>query len=198
MLGIDELWDELSPTINAALGAETIVLQRGSRLYAGNNEAPATLELAAAAAAGATSIVLRASGGRLLSGSLLAGQRYTIAGATYTGGATTHIAAGGAGTVATSISPALTAAAAEGAVVTLAGGPRYTWTNALVLDVARRHAGGDPGAEVEMVVDLPTLSAPTTPEQGDRLERPKTGFAGRVDRVPPAIAGSWRVEVGPA
>lgn len=186
-------FDRHSGALNRALGAEEVRLTRPSQLFSSRNEAPNAFELSAAALAGATSISLRENEGLPLSGKLLAGSKLTLAGAVYTVGA--EVTAAGV-SITVTITPPLAANAAEGATVAFTSGPSWTWTNALVLSTARRDHGGDPSAELYLSVDLPVLNSPATPLEGDSLLRVKDGSEGRVSRVHPENAGSWRVEVG--
>lgn len=199
MLDPGAYFEQASPLINRLLSPETVTLTRAGRLYSNRNESISTALVKTLASAGATSVILEADDGLLLTGTLLAGTTLAIAGhaASYTVAADAEPAAGGA-SITVTLTGALSASASVGAAVTLSDGPSYTWTNALVVSTDRRDRGGDPGAELYLLVDLPVLGAPATPAEGDSLLRAYDGSTGRVTRVQPAIAGSWRVQVGVA
>ena len=190
-------FEAASASINRALGAETVTLSRTGKLFTDRNEAPSSLLVKTTAISGASSIVLKAADGLLLSGTLLKDTRLAIAGhaSPYLAATDAQAAEDGA-SITVTLASALSSGATAGVAVTLSAGPVYTWTNALVISTERRDRGGDIGADLYMVVDLPVRGAPTTPEEGDGLTRAYDGSVGRVGRVPPALAGSWRVEVG--
>lgn len=199
MISPSAYFEIASPAVNLILGAETISLTRSGSLYTNRNEAPNLLLVKTTAATGATSIVLEAEDGQLLTGSVLADTAIQISGhaAAYRVAADAAAAGDGA-SITLTLTSALTSGAVAGTEVTIAANPTYTWTNALVISTDRADRGGDPGTELWMIVDLPVAGAPTVPAEGDSLTRAYDGSTGRVTKVPSALAGSWRIQVGAA
>jgi hypothetical protein len=205
-MSLGPLWERLAPQITRTLGetgahpgrGERVILRRPGSLEAVDEDVtPSQMQIAVAAAAGTSVLVLRFPPGGptgRIKGSLPVGARLTLGATTYTTSAAAT-AVSGATTLTLQITPALVAPAAENDPVTLQPDALFTLENCQVSRKMRRDLSRDLHADAMAVVTVPTLGAPVTPRLNDSLEL-EDGTVGRVAAVPITTGCFWKLQMG--
>lgn len=169
----------------------TMTARRLHDLADANGKVTSSLELAANASLGASSVQLRLpSAAPGLVGTLPLGGKVTIAGTTYS--ATADAKASG-GTVTVSITPVLAAAAVAGVAAVLGAG---VWSLGTCLrQDPSRATTPDGGATSAILVPIANVASGYSPRLGDVVTDHK-GTARPVLRLGDEVAGSWELFVG--
>lgn len=199
-MDFDQVLTDLTPFMHETLGGEQFILRRSNTLQSVKaSTTPKALELATPALTGAVAVALRLPGAGAMKGSILEGAVLVIDGEEYSvTAAATAPAPTGTVLAAVPIDPPLPGPLVEGEPVELRA-PTYTLENVLLVTSTRREDSGSQaatGVEILMEISVPVLGAPTTPKNGDGVQRVKDGTLGRIAGTPLIIGGSWEVKVG--
>lgn len=199
MSGLGDMWRDLAPAIGRTLGStadhpergERVILRRASTLEDVDGDAtPSVLQVAVAALADATVLVMELAAGRL-AGTLSAGARVTLAGEDYTVAAD----ATAGETLTVTLTTGLLEPIAQGAEVTVHPEAVFTFENCIVHKRMRRDLARALQADHMAVVMVPAKDAPATPRLNDSLEL-EDGTVGRVANQVISGGAFWKLQMG--
>lgn len=194
-------WKAIASLMTRTLGStaahpdrgETVILRRPSPRFEDTAQrvTPREMRLAAAALAGATSVVLELPSGGGLAGTLQAGAHLTIGGEEYTVAADAQAAGT---TLAVTLTTGLEADAAGETPVTVQPEAVFTFLGCQV--ARRRHVENRPlQGDHFAVVTVPCEGAPATPRMNDMVEL-EDGKTGRVSNQVLGGGAFWKLNIG--